>query len=151
MKPILVLGVGNKLLKDEGIGAHLVDALREQKLPPDVDVEDGGARGIDLLALVKGRRLVIIVDCARMGEKPGTVRTFESEEVIRKYARGFTVHGATLANTLKIGEHLGILPDVVIIGIEPKTVEIEIGLSDVAEEALKKTQKLIEEIIRERS
>ena len=86
-----------------------------------------------------------------MGEKPGTVRIFESEEVIRKFARGFTVHGATLAHTLKIGEHLGILPDVVIIGIEPKTVEIEIGLSDVAEEALKKTQKLIAEIIHERS
>ncbi|KPJ59318.1 MAG: hypothetical protein AMJ46_11805 [Latescibacteria bacterium DG_63] len=151
VKPILILGVGNKLLKDEGVGVHFIEALQKQKLPSDVEVEDGGARGIDLLALIRGRKLVIIVDAARMGKSPGTVRTFEPAEIIEKHTRGFSVHGASLADTLKIGEHLGLLPDIVIVGVEPETVEIEIGLSDTVAKSMKKIQKLVDKIIRERT
>ena len=150
VKPILVLGVGNLLLKDEGVGAHFVEAFRKRTLPSGVEVVDGGARGIDLLAMIEGRKLVVIVDCARMGEPPGTIRTFEASEIIRKRGSGFSVHGATLAHTLKIGEHLGILPDIVILGIEPETVEICIGLSDVVTRAMEQAQEMVREIILKR-
>ncbi|UCF79301.1 MAG: hydrogenase maturation protease [Candidatus Eiseniibacteriota bacterium] len=150
VKPTLILGVGNKLLKDEGVGVHFVETLKLCQFPSDVEVDDGGARGIDLLTLFRGRKLVIVVDCARMGEAPGTVRTFEKEEIIREHTGGFSVHGTSLANTLKLGEHLGILPDVVVVGIEPETVEIEIGLSDTVAGALEEVQRVVEEIIRER-
>jgi hydrogenase maturation protease len=150
VKPILILGVGNKLLKDEGIGVHFVEGLMEEKLPPNVDVEDGGARGIDLLTLFRGRRLVIIVDAARMGKKPGTVRIFEPEEVMKKHTKGFSVHGASLADTLKLGEHLGVLPEIVIVGIEPETVEIDIGLTETARNALSEVREIVDRTIRER-
>lgn len=150
VKPILILGVGNKLLKDEGVGVHFIEALEKEQLPPDVEVEDGGARGIDLLTLIRGRKLVVIVDSARMGEVPGTVRTFEPEEIIRKHTKGFSVHGASLADTLKLGEHLGVLPEVVIVGVEPETVEIDIGLSDTVAKAMGEIQELVEKIMRER-
>jgi hydrogenase maturation protease len=151
VKPILILGVGNKLLKDEGVGVHFIETLQKEQLPPGVEVEDGGARGIDLLTLIRGRKLVIIVDSAHMGEEPGTVRTFESEEIIQKHTKGFSVHGASLADTLKLGEHLGVLPDIVIVGVEPETIEIDIGLSDTASKTLGEIRKVVEKIIRERS
>ncbi len=150
LRPILVLGVGNKLLKDEGVGVHFIEAFEKEGLPPGVEVEDGGARGIDLLTLIRGRKLVIIVDSARMGEKPGTVRTFGPEEVIKKHTKGFSVHGASLADTLKLGEHLGILPEIVIVGVEPETIEIDIGLSDTARKTLGEIRKVVEKIISER-
>ncbi len=69
IKPILVLGVGNLLLKDEGIGIHFVQAFQTHGLPPDTEAMEGGARGIDLLPLFKGRRLVVIVDLAQRGQE----------------------------------------------------------------------------------
>lgn len=146
VKPVLVLGVGNLLLKDEGVGIHFAQSFQKRELPPGVEAMEGGARGIDLLPLFEGRRLVIIVDCARMGEKPGTTRTFEAEEIIEKHA-GFSLHGANLANTLDLARRLGSLPEVVVVGIEPEIVDIGIGLSDTVTQAAEKVEKIVREII----
>jgi len=146
VKPILVLGVGNLLLKDEGVGIHFVQAFQQRELPSNVEATEGGARGIDLLPLFEGRKLVVIVDCARMDEKPGTIRTFEAGEVIQK-GSGFSVHGANLATTLDLAQRLGMLPDVVVVGIEPESTAIEIGLSDTVKRAAEEAERVVREII----
>jgi hydrogenase maturation protease len=146
-KPILILGVGNLLLRDEGVGIHFVQAFQKHGLPSNAEAMEGGARGIDLLPLLQGRRLVVIVDCARMGEKPGTIRTFEAREIIEKKGTDFSMHGANLATTLDLGQRLGVLPEVVVVGIEPETIDIEIGLSDTATEAIVKAERVVREII----
>ena len=147
VKPILVLGVGNLLLKDEGIGIHFVQAFQERGLPPNVEAMEGGARGIDLLPLFEDRKLVVIVDCARMEEKPGTIRTFEAGEIIEKKSRGFSVHGMSLASTLDLGQRLGTLPEIVVVGIEPKTIDIGIELSETATQAIDEVESIVREII----
>ena len=146
VKPILVLGIGNLLLKDEGVGIHFVQFIQKSDLPPDVEVMEGGARGIDLLPLFEGRKLVVIVDCARTGEKPGTIRTFSTDEIIEKRS-GFSLHGASLASTLDLGRRLGYLPEVKIIGIEPEIVDFGIGLSDTVKQTLEKVEKLVKDLI----
>jgi len=147
VRPILVLGVGNLLIKDEGVGIHFAQSFQKRELPPDVEVMEGGARGIDLLPLFEGRKLVVIVDCARMGEKPGTMRTFSAKEIIEKRS-GFSLHGASLASTLDLGQRLSSLPEVVVVGIEPEVVDLGIGLSDTVEQILEKVEKIVREIIR---
>ncbi len=149
-KPILVLGVGNLLLKDEGVGIHVVRSLAAQELPPDVEVMDGGTRGLDLLMLFQGRRLVIIVDCARMGEKPGAMRVFEARDLPPQQGRAFSVHGINLGDALELGERLGMLPEVVIVGVEPEKIDIEIGLTDAVKAIVPKIEKTVRELIQAR-
>jgi hydrogenase maturation protease len=146
-KPILVLGVGNLLLKDEGVGIHFVQRLQKKSLPPDVDVMDGGTRGLDLLMLMEGRKLVVVVDCARLGEAPGTVRVFGPKDIVPEKNRGFSVHGLNLASALEFGKRLGMLPEVFIVGVEPESIAIEIGLSAVVREALPVIERTVDEIV----
>ncbi len=75
-KNILILGIGNILLKDEGIGVHVVNKLKEMQLPPDVEVMDGGTLGIDLLYYIEGRKKVVVIDTVTAGEPPGTMYRF---------------------------------------------------------------------------
>ena len=147
VKPILILGVGNLLLKDEGIGIHFVQKLQKEPLPPDVEVLDGGTRGLDLLMLMEGRKLVVVVDCARLGEKPGTVRVFGPKDIVPERNRGFSVHGLNLASALEFGERLGKLPKIFIVGVEPQSIEIQIGLSDVVKEALPAIECTVQDIV----
>ena len=62
--PILILGIGNILLRDEGVGVRVVEALRGRALPDTVELVDGGTGGADLLEVVADRRVVIVVDAA---------------------------------------------------------------------------------------
>lgn len=147
-KPILILGVGNLLLKDEGIGIHFAQIFQKRDLAPNVEVMEGGARGIDLLPLFEGRRLVVIVDCGRMGERPGTIRTFSASEIIEKKGNSFSMHGMSLGNTLDLGQRLGVLPDVLVVAVEPEIVDIEIGLSETAQRALGEIERIVMELVR---
>jgi hydrogenase maturation protease len=146
-KPILILGVGNLLLKDEGVGVHFVQQLQGRSLPSDVEVMDGGTRGLDLLMLIEGRKLVVIIDCARMGETPGTVRVFAPKDIVPEKSRGFSVHGLNLANMLELGERLGMLPEIYIVGVEPESIAIEIGLSDAVRGALPEIERVVDKIV----
>ncbi|GHT27571.1 hydrogenase 2 maturation endopeptidase [Bacteroidia bacterium] len=70
----LVLGVGNILLKDEGVGIHVARALAQEALPPDVTVLDGGTGGLHLLSWLEGYERIILVDATLDGNPPGTIR-----------------------------------------------------------------------------
>lgn len=75
MKHTLVLGIGNLLLKDEGVGIHVIRALEEEKsLPPHVSLMDGGTGGLHLLSWLDGYERIIMVDATLDEHPPGTVR-----------------------------------------------------------------------------
>jgi len=74
--PILVLGIGNILLRDEGIGVRVIEALGQQQLPAQVELVDGGTAGADLLDILSDRQVVIIVDAAVFDAPPGTLLKF---------------------------------------------------------------------------
>jgi len=75
---IVVIGVGNLLLKDEGIGIHAVQALQELDFPPDVKLIDGGTSP-DIIAYTRAGDKLIIVDAAKAGGEPGTIYRFKPE------------------------------------------------------------------------
>jgi hydrogenase maturation protease len=79
---IVVLGLGNPLMSDEGIGGFLIDRLLESKDSyPNVDFIEAGTGGLAILRLIADRKKAIIIDCAYMGKSPGTMAKFEPKEV----------------------------------------------------------------------
>ncbi len=133
-KPIVVLGLGNPLMADEGIGVYLVEQLMQRASSyPKVDFFDAGTGGMTVLHRIEGRDRAIFIDCAFMGQEPGVIRRFTPDEVrSTKVLAHQSLHEADLLRVLGLAEELGQCPDrVVIFGIEPEAVEPRQGISDV--------------------
>lgn len=128
MGKTVVLGVGNLLLKDEGIGVHLVRALEGRQLPPDVEVIDAGTAGCDILPLLSNAGKIIIVDALKGGEPPGAVYRLTPQDFEQQADYSIiSLHDIGVMDALKMLKLMdGRLPGVVIIGVEPG--EIEVGL-----------------------
>ncbi|MFZ5639576.1 MAG: HyaD/HybD family hydrogenase maturation endopeptidase [Bacillota bacterium] len=120
---ILVLGVGNMLLKDEGIGVHVVKAMAGRKLPENVTLHEGHVAGIDLLDIIQQADRLIIVDSVDAGAEAGAVFRFQPHEVeclLRDHKT--SLHQVDLMETLKIARFCGRCPETVIIGVQPKAI-----------------------------
>lgn len=128
---VAIVGVGNVLLSDEGVGIHVVRALRETSLPSHVKLLEIGTRGLEILDAVEGFRKVVIIDAVRSGASPGAIGRWHLGELVDASApRMVSLHEFDLLTTLKIGRATGKLPDdVVIIGIEPKGLLPSLELS----------------------
>jgi len=135
-KPYLVLGIGNLLLKDEGVGVHVVRAIEARvaagdlALPEGVEVCDGGTLGMDLLDLIEDRRKVIVVDAVEADAAPATVLCFTAEDLARREAVDLSLHQLGLFEMLAMARYLGRAPqEVVIFGIVPKDMSPGLELS----------------------
>lgn len=133
MTDTVVIGMGNPLMSDEGIGIRVLEQLRTRALPDDVEVMDLGTYGMAVLHAIAGRRRAIFIDCACMGEAPGTLRRFTPDEVSStKLQTRLSLHEGDLLHTLSLSRSLGECPDdVVILGIEPEGMEPGDALSPV--------------------
>lgn len=127
----VVIGIGNLLLSDEGVGIHAIRALRERfSLPEGLELVDGGTMGLDLLPYVEGRKKLLIVDAVNLGEAPGTIRVLEGDSVRRFLDTKFSVHQIGLPDMLFAAELKGILPpEVCIVGIQPERIETGLEMS----------------------
>jgi len=142
----VVLGLGNPLMADEGIGVHLIERLaRRAEAYPGVDFIDAGTGGMALLHLIEGRAKAIFLDCAFMGLEPGSLRPFTPEQVrSTKVLAHQSLHEADLLRILSLAQQLGQCPEeIVIFGIEPEVVEPRQGLSAAL---LDKTEDYLAEI-----
>lgn len=139
--PVLVLGVGNLLMGDDGVGGRVVAELRERRaagsadLPPDVELVDGGTLGLELLDWLAAARGAVIVDAARAGGPPGAVAVWRDE---RAEAAPPAPGGRSPVDHLLATARLaGALPaGLSLVGIEPGSCEPGVRLSDEVEAAL---------------
>ena len=130
MKPILILGIGNILLCDEGVGVRVVERLQGQALPEQVEAMDGGTGGIDLIELMAGRATVIVIDAIQADVEPGAVLRFTDADLEPQAGESFSLHDLGLTEALTMARHLGCPPgEVVIFGIKPKDVSAGLELS----------------------
>ena len=122
----MIVGVGNVLLKDEGIGVHVVRALQEMSLASpggEVEVVDGGTSP-SALDSAEGANKLIIVDAARGGREPGTVYRFAADGVLGEPKLLTSLHDLGLLDSLRMMESAGRAPgETVIIGVEPAEVD----------------------------
>jgi len=124
-KPVLVLGVGNTLLKDEGVGVHVARRLLTMDLPDNVEVLEGGVLGLDLLDHLEEREKVVVVDAVDGGDEPGTIHRLTRADIEEGKTRcHMSLHEIDLPQVFATADMMGIKIDPVIIGIEPKVIDI---------------------------
>ncbi len=145
MDHVLILGLGNPLVGDEGIGVRVVEELKKLELPDGVTVVEGGTAGLGLISLMEGYQRVIIVDAADMGHPPGRVVRFTPSEAQFKTAEApLSLHQIGLGEVLALAEALEVAPaELVIIGIQPSRVEAGTGLTPEVEGAIPQITRII--------
>jgi hydrogenase maturation protease len=137
----LILGIGNLLMGDEGVGVHAVEALKQEPLPASVELLDGGTGGFHLLSCLREHKCVILIDATMDGSEPGTVRVIEPR-FASDYPRSLSAHDIGLRDLIESAAVLGPLPKtylvtVSIAGVDSATVNltppVRRALADVAE------------------
>ncbi|MCX7896771.1 MAG: HyaD/HybD family hydrogenase maturation endopeptidase [Rhodocyclaceae bacterium] len=131
MKGALVLGIGNVLMGDDGLGVAAIAALqRDYALPTDVEVLDGGTAGMELLEALEDRDFLLIADAIDAREAPGTLIRLAGEEVPIFFRRNLSPHGIGFADALAALEWLGRMPkEVVVLGLQPQSIALSTELS----------------------
>jgi hydrogenase maturation protease len=144
---VAVVGVGNILLKDEGIGIHVVQALREViGNRTDVELIDGGTSPDALLGLEAVPRL-ILVDATRGGGPPGSIYRFHPSDISVESQSITSLHQIGLLDSLKMMQLGGSQPDdIIIIGVEPK--EIDWGM-ELSPELMQKLPQIVREVMKD--
>jgi hydrogenase maturation protease len=145
---ILVLGVGNVLLSDEGVGVRVVEALaRRYRFPENVEVMDGGTAGMELLDTIARSHRVIVVDAVRTGRPPATRVRLAGEEVPAFFRTRISPHQVGLSDLFATLQITGESPDsVVLLGVEP--VSLETGL-DLTPAVAAQVENLIDAVLSE--
>lgn len=130
---VLVLGAGNILLSDEGIGVRVVEALQDRYRVPDaVEVLDGGTCGMGLLDVLAGRDHLIIVDAVNTGRPPGSLVRLADDEIPAAFRTKSSPHQLGLQDVLALLLLLGTAPRrVTVIGIQPFSLDLSLELSPV--------------------
>lgn len=127
----VVIGLGNPLLADDGLGLEVVGRLaRTYDCGPDVELEDGGTWGMNLLPLIETAERVLFIDAIRTGAAPGTVQRLAGEAIPRQLGLKLSPHQVDLQDLVAVATLRGTFPGVAVaIGVEPEVVETRTGLS----------------------
>ena len=128
---ILVMGIGNLLLQDEGAGVRAVEEFaRKYDTPSYVELLDGGTSGIELLQHLPGRDVLILVDVVRNGKPCGTLSRFEGDDVPSLFQNKISPHQLGLSDLLATARLMDAMPKKVILyGIEPKNLDTGLEMS----------------------
>jgi hydrogenase maturation protease len=155
-KRIMIAGVGNMFMKDDGFGGAVIKKMLNKKYPEGVEIKDFGTGGLKLAYdLMRGYDGLILIDASERGEKPGTLYVIEPDEgdIDPDLERGGPIdpHGADPATVLRFVKSIGSWPaKVLIVACEPETVDdFEIGLSEPVRAAIDKAVEMVEDIIKE--
>jgi hydrogenase maturation protease len=156
-KGILVAGVGNVFLGDDGFGVEVVRRLAGRELPEGVEVVDFGIRGMDLAYALQGDyEVVIFVDATPRGEEPGTVYLLEPE-IEEDGEVSLDTHGMDPVKVIKLSRALGAKPTrTLVVGCEPQVVvsgedydDLLMELSEPVRAAVEEAAKLVESLVEE--
>ncbi|HYL34399.1 MAG TPA: hydrogenase maturation protease [Bryobacteraceae bacterium] len=130
--PVLLLGLGNPLMADDGAGQKILARLESEAAEwgPRVEFVDGGTQGLALLGKFEGRKAVLFLDAIRLGEKAGAVHLLHGDELMKMGGRATTAHEGSAPDILRALELLGDTPaEIALVGIEPEKLQTGIGLS----------------------
>jgi len=130
---VVVIGLGNPLMGDDGLGLAVLDELRSgYALPEDVELVDGGTWGLNLLPVIEDAQELILIDAIDAGQPPGSLVRLEHHQLPRYLATKISPHQVDLRDVLGLAELRGTLPaDTVALGLQPESVELRNSLSDM--------------------
>jgi hydrogenase maturation protease len=129
----VVLGIGNLIMQDEGVGVRVVEALeRDHAMPEGVTLIDGGTSAMEMLEDLSDLDRLIVVDAINAGESPGTLLRIEGDEVPTFFRTRLSPHQIGLPDVLASLEFMGAQPKyMVILGVQPQAMELGMELSPV--------------------
>jgi hydrogenase maturation protease len=142
----LILGVGNLLMSDEGVGVHVIQRLvADYQLPKDVQVLDGGTLGMDLLYYLEGVENLLLIDAVQARKDPGTLVRLEGDEVPAFMSLKISPHQMGVPDMLAAAHLMDVYPQrIVLWGVQPELMEIGLELSPTVES---KVDTIIENVL----
>ena len=146
---ILVLGIGNLVMSDDGIGVRVVQLLQERYcFPEQVTVLDGGTLGLDLLPRIEDARRLLIVDAVNIDSPPGTLARLTGDEIPHAMETKLSPHQMGLQDLLAVASLLGYSPEETVLwGVQPESIEMALQLSAPVEAQLEPlVGKVLEEL-----
>ena len=134
----VVIGLGNPLMGDDGLGIAALERLRELwDVPADVELMDGGTWGLNLLPVIESAERVLLIDAITVGGQPGTQVVIPHARLPRYLATKISPHDVDLRDVLALAELRGTLPEATIaVGLEPDQVTLKTGLSEAVQSSL---------------
>ncbi len=149
-RSILVLGLGNTLLQDDGVGVHAANAFASGvETGEGVVVRDGGTLGLSLLPDVEACRGLIVLDAAMLGARPGEVKTFEGAAMDAQLSgKKHSVHEVALFDLLAAAELMGGKPERrALIGVQPQCVDWGLAPTAAVAAAIPEIHSVVRELI----
>ncbi|MCX6663283.1 MAG: hydrogenase maturation protease [Euryarchaeota archaeon] len=156
MKKIGIIGIGNLLRKDDGVGIVLLERLQKQKkkFPKNIEFIDGGTGGMNLLHLLAQFDTVLLIDAVDFKGRPGDARVFSLKDIqSQKKSVMMSTHDPDFLNLLRLSQELKEIPEILVIfGVQPRDVSHGMGLSKEIETVLDdlylKLQKEIQDFVK---
>lgn len=148
MFKVMVVGIGNYILQDEGVGVHAINRLMEMDFPEGVEIVDGGTHSYDLVDFFCQADNLIIIDAIQAGEEPGTMYRAPLEEMGLKSEENCTsLHQLHFIEAIKMVNLMGYYPRVIVFGVEPQVIDWGLELTpSVAEKLPRLTELVAQEI-----
>lgn len=144
----LILGIGNVLLGDEGIGVHCIKYLEKQKLPTNVHLLDGGTGGFHLLEYFQKYSRIIMIDATMDGNPPGTIKII-SPKFSNEFPNVLSSHDIGLKDLLETATLLGTFPQIILITVSISEIQtMNLSLSKKVESAIPSIIEKINELLK---
>jgi len=142
---VLVLGIGNLLLEDEGVGPRAIEELsRRYRFSPEVQLLEGGTAGFSLLPRIIEADRLLVLDAIQAGEPPGSLLALDGNSLPAACGKKLSPHQIGLGDVLAVARLYGGPKEIAVLGVEPQSLNLGIGLSSRVAQAL---EKLIEAVI----
>jgi hydrogenase maturation protease len=107
MDKILIVGIGNLLCRDEGIGVHVIQEMEKIKLPDHIELLDMGTSTMDLISYLEGVKKLIAIDAMKAGGAPGTIYKCRPEDLLPKGGEPISLHDIGVIETLTMAKRWG--------------------------------------------
>jgi hydrogenase maturation protease len=156
MKKLLVLGVGNTLMMDEGVGVHAIYEFWKERENYDeavVDFIDGGTFTQDIFFLFEKYEKLLVLDLVRAGHEPGTIYSLDEADLVQNEKQMLSLHDIDLLDSLGMAQMRGHRPSLKVVGIEPEKINWGTELTPTLAKAfpgfMKVARKHIKELLAE--
>jgi len=146
MDKILIVGIGNILCRDEGVGVHVIQEMEDMELPGHIELLDIGTSSPDLSSHLEGVSKIIVIDALKSGGPPGTIYRCTPKDLLANEEEPISLREIGLMETLDMARKMGREIDAVIIGVEPKVLDWGVELSA---EVKKQVPAIIEAVFKE--
>lgn len=145
---VTIIGIGNLLLQDDGIGVHVARSLQKTALPDGVNVIDGGTSP-EIYSYIESTEKLIVIDAMETGDVPGSVYRIPIEDLTTEVAKFTSIHEINLVSMLKTMRLLGKGPqETVIIGIQPRDMNVSTELSPELQQKIPQIARVVLEEIK---